>query len=51
MNLFQLPHVQTSVLVTVNLVDVNDNVPEFGSSEYIGMVEENTPPGTTVELV
>ena len=37
--------------MTVTVLDVNDNAPQFGSSSYEGRVSENQPTGTTVSLV
>lgn len=38
-------------LVIVTVLDINDNVPEFGSTMYAGMVQENAQLGTVVEVV
>ena len=35
----------------VTVLDINDNVPEFGSTMYAGMVQENAQLGTVVEVV
>ncbi|XP_066515269.1 protocadherin alpha-8-like [Hoplias malabaricus] len=34
--------------ITVNVEDVNDNIPVFSKSLYKARVQENAPPGTTV---
>ena len=38
-------------LVRVNLTDTNDNAPYFPSPPYIGYVEENKDPGTSVMVL
>ena len=38
-------------LVRVNLTDINDNAPYFPSPPYIGYVEENKNPGTSVMVL
>ena len=38
-------------LVGVNLTDINDNAPYFPSPPYIGYVEENKDPGTSVMVL
>ena len=38
-------------LVRVNLTDINDNTPYFPSPPYIGYVEENKIPGTSVMVL
>ena len=38
-------------LVRVNLTDINDNAPYFPSPPYIGYVEENKDPGTSVMVL
>lgn len=48
MNLLPL---QTEAVVTITVLDVNDNTPQFVSTSYEGRVDENRPPGTTVTLV
>ena len=42
---------QTEAVVTITVLDVNDNTPQFVSSSYEGRVDENRQPGTTVTLV
>ncbi|XP_036933516.1 protocadherin alpha-5-like isoform X15 [Acanthopagrus latus] len=37
-----------TLLITVNVQDVNDNIPIFDKSLYKATVPENTPPGATV---
>ncbi|XP_041845623.1 protocadherin alpha-4-like isoform X32 [Melanotaenia boesemani] len=37
-----------TLLITVNVQDVNDNIPVFDKTLYKATVVENTPPGTTV---
>ncbi|XP_018326516.1 cadherin-89D [Agrilus planipennis] len=36
--------------VTVIVDDENDNAPEFGHAHYEGLIKENSPPGTEVDL-
>lgn len=36
--------------VSVDVVDVNDEIPTF-SQNYQGSIRENSPPGTTVTIV
>lgn len=48
MNLLPL---QTEAVVTITVLDVNDNAPQFVSTSYEGRVDENHPPGTTITLV
>ncbi|XP_030634016.1 protocadherin-16 [Chanos chanos] len=38
-------------LLSVQLIDVNDEVPRFEKSEYRAYIKENQPPGTTVLVV
>lgn len=38
-------------LVRVTLEDVNDNTPYFPNPPYVGYVEENLPPGTSVMVL
>ena len=40
-----------SVVLTVNVVDVNDNAPEFTSDVYTQNISESTPPGTPILTV
>ena len=42
---------QTEAVVTVIVLDVNDNAPEFIASSFEGRVSENRPANTTVSLV
>ncbi|XP_064191411.1 protocadherin-23 [Anguilla rostrata] len=42
------PPLNGSAAVTVTVLDVNDNAPEFGSSEYHTQVNECSPPGTSL---
>ena len=42
------PSLSAKTLVTITLIDVNDNPPIFRDMEYRGNVEENAPPGTAV---
>ena len=42
---------QTEAVVTVVILDVNDNAPEFIASSFEGRVSENRPANTTVSLV
>ena len=42
------PSLSAKTLVTITLIDVNDNPPIFRDIEYRGNVEENAPPGTAV---
>lgn len=41
---------QTVSEVSVDVVDVNDEIPTF-SQNYHGIIKENSPPGTTVTIV
>ena len=43
-------HTSTATL-TINLTDVNDNAPVFGSSFYIGSVAENSASGKIICIV
>lgn len=43
-------HTSTASL-TINLTDINDNAPVFGSSFYIGSVVENAVSGKTICIV
>ena len=49
--LTQFPLCQTEAVVTVVILDVNDNAPEFIASSFEGRVSENRPANTTVSLV
>eukprot|EP00731_Ephydatia_muelleri_P025870 Em0017g953a len=40
-----LPSLNSSVMVTINIVDTNDHTPEFSSSNYSIILSEATPPG------
>ncbi|KAJ8335644.1 hypothetical protein SKAU_G00389860 [Synaphobranchus kaupii] len=42
------PPLNGSTAVTVTVLDVNDNAPEFSSSEYHAQVNEGSPPGTSL---
>ncbi|XP_061102894.1 protocadherin-23 [Conger conger] len=42
------PPLNSSAAVTVTVLDVNDNAPEFSSSEYHAQVNEGSPPGTSL---
>ena len=42
------PSLSAKTLVTITLIDVNDNPPIFHDMEYKGNVKENAPPGTAV---
>ena len=39
---------ESTMVVSIDVIDVNDNPPEFSSSKYYVTVAENMPPGTTV---
>ncbi|XP_078320025.1 cadherin-23-like isoform X2 [Crassostrea virginica] len=41
------PKRSSSVKMTVNILDVNDNQPQFGNSSYSARIAENAPTGTT----
>ena len=41
------PKRSSSVKMTVNILDVNDNQPQFGNSSYSAQIAENAPTGTT----
>ncbi|XP_030644108.1 LOW QUALITY PROTEIN: protocadherin-23 [Chanos chanos] len=41
-----VPPLNSSTLVSLTVLDVNDNAPSFSSSEYHMQVRENSPPGT-----
>lgn len=38
----------TTATLTVNILDVNDNFPQFNEPKYITSVMESAPPGTTI---
>ena len=42
---------KTEAVVTVTVLDVNDNAPQFIASSFEGRVSEDTPTNTTVSLV
>ena len=42
------PALSSYQLLTIYLVDVNDNAPQFNQSLYLGDVKENVPVGTSV---
>lgn len=42
------PALQSTVQVTINIVDVNDNSPIITLSSYVAGVKENLPPGQSV---
>ena len=44
-------HHSGSATVTVNILDVNDNWPEFEDSEYAAAIDENSPNGTVVTTI
>ena len=41
-------HFSDTVTVTVNIIDVNDNDPEFTNGTYTVSVAENNRPGTSM---
>ena len=38
----------STAFVTVNILDVNDNIPKFGQNSYTASVTETAPEGTFV---
>ena len=42
------PSLQSTVQVTINVVDVNDNAPVITPSSYVAVVKENLPSGQSV---
>lgn len=42
------PPLNSSTVVTVNVLDVNDHAPVFSSTEYYAQVSENSPLGTVL---
>ena len=46
-----IPSMSSSVMVTVNILDVNDNPPEFSRKVYYASATENWPVGTEVVAV
>ena len=45
------PPMSSDAIVSINLVDINDNNPNFTRAEYKAFVEENAPVGTQVIVV
>uniref|UniRef100_A0AAY4A8E4 Protocadherin-16 n=1 Tax=Denticeps clupeoides TaxID=299321 RepID=A0AAY4A8E4_9TELE len=45
------PRLNSSAIISVVVLDVNDNAPVFGSSEYHVQVRENSLPGTSLVQV
>lgn len=46
-----VPQLSTSQVLSVHIIDVNDEAPVFQRSEYEAQVMENKGPGTTVMKV
>ena len=42
------PQMSSFQLLTINVVDVNDNAPRFANRSFVGRVAENKGPGTSV---
>lgn len=45
------PHNTRSANISVSVINANDNLPHFNSSQYSLTVKENTPGGTPVGSV
>ncbi|KAF7478164.1 protocadherin gamma-A8-like [Marmota monax] len=45
------PPLSSSILVTLNIGDVNDNAPIFHQASYVVYVAENNPPGASIAQV
>ncbi|XP_055980532.1 protocadherin gamma-B2 isoform X16 [Sorex fumeus] len=45
------PPLTSSVSITLQLADVNDNTPVFQQASYVVHVDENNPPGTSIAQV
>ncbi|XP_061191904.1 cadherin-23-like isoform X2 [Saccostrea echinata] len=45
------PRRSSSVKMTVHILDVNDNQPQFENSSYSAEIPENSPPGTTFKTL
>ncbi len=43
------PERSTAVTISVDVIDINDNAPQFESSEIHAYIAENSPVGTTVQ--
>ena len=39
-----------TVVIVINLVNIDDNVPSYTQSNYFGRIRENSPAGTTVAM-
>ena len=46
-----VPSMSSSVIVTVTVIDTNDENPVFTVPVFVGSVDENSPPGTSVLTV
>ena len=47
-NVFAVPQLKSSAIVTVNVIDINDNYPVFTDSQYYLTVAELTPVGSII---
>lgn len=46
-----VPRLASTQQLTVQVIDVNDEIPVFQESVYEAFITENQPPGTTVVVV
>lgn len=47
----EIPSYQSTATVTINIIDANDNSPEFPYDTYKLNVTEHSPVGTTVAVI
>ncbi|XP_050531653.1 cadherin-87A [Daktulosphaira vitifoliae] len=45
------PQLSSSAIISIQILDVNDNYPIFNQTEYKAEIDENSPPGTFVTKV